>query len=351
MNSELPNKALVTPLDWGLGHATRCVPIIYQLVKSGWEVQVASSGGALVLLRKEFSSLKFHELASYNAHYSSWLPLRLKIVFQFFKFYRAIQKEHDQIKNIVKQEKINCIISDNRYGCWSSQVKSVFIGHILNLDTPFFFKWVNAYHRELINRFSVCWIPDEESGESLSGKLSEYKPINARYIGLLSRMKWRPAKVKYDVMAILSGPEPQRSIFEILLRKELRKCGKKSLLVKGIPQQATNIQTDNLTEVDFMNSDELNQAILESEVIVCRSGYSSVMDLAVLGKKAIFVATPGQPEQEYLADELKNKRIAYSVSQKKFNLQQALNESANFTGFTQRINSDRLACAINDLIK
>ncbi|MBS1559740.1 MAG: glycosyltransferase [Bacteroidetes bacterium] len=335
-------KVLVAPLDWGLGHATRCIPVIQELLATGCEVQIATSGAALPLLKEEFPDLIFFELASYQATYSVRLPLKLKILFQLPKFFWVIRKEQAQIKKIISTEKTDILISDNRYGCWSAVIPSVFIGHQFYFDIPFLGKWINRYHERWVRRFSVCWIPDREGDESISGRLSINRLKKTKYIGLLSRMKWKPTETKFNVAVIISGPEPQRSVFEEIIRPQLKDYGKVAILVKGLPGIKTLSQTNQVTEISHLNSVELNEVLLQSEIIICRSGYSSVMDLAVLGKKAIFIPTPGQPEQEYLAERLKKKRIAYSVAQKDFDIENAMTASADYTGFRKYTNDNKL---------
>src|SRR5690349_9583884 len=171
----LKKKILVAPLDWGLGHATRCIPIINEFLSQGCEVQIASSGDALVLLKEEFPDLKFHSIVSYGAEYSRSLPFTIKILLQIPKFVRAIKKEHNETQTIVEREKIDLVISDNRYGCWSKEVLSVFIGHQLNLLTPIF-SWLGNYlQRRAIQKFSRCWIPDNEGEKSVADELTSTK--------------------------------------------------------------------------------------------------------------------------------------------------------------------------------
>jgi len=158
-------KVLVAALDWGLGHATRCVPVISEFLKQGCEVQIASSGDALTLLREEFPELKFHLLSPYNAKYSAALPLLVKVILQIPKFSSTIKKEHRQLEDIIVSEGIDLVISDNRYGCWSRNVKSIFICHQLVLKAPFSFVIAGLYEKK-IRRFSECWVPDEEDGAS-----------------------------------------------------------------------------------------------------------------------------------------------------------------------------------------
>ncbi|MBS1682695.1 MAG: glycosyltransferase [Bacteroidetes bacterium] len=328
----MSKKVLVAPLDWGLGHATRSVVLINELIKQGCEVQIASSGDALILLQREFPDLLFHRLVSYRASYSARLPLMVKIVFQLPKFLMAIRKEHDQIKNIIKLEKIDLVLSDNRYGCWSAQVPSVLITHQINILMNRNWKWlersINYGNWKQIKKFTECWVPDFPNG--ITQPMSELKNVKAKFIGMLSRFeKMNPLK-KYDLLILLSGPEPQRSIFETIIKEQLADTNFRFFLVRGKPSEASQ-GTEN--ESNHLSAKELNELIESSSLVISRPGYTTIMDLWRLGKKAIFIPTPGQTEQEYLADELMKRKIAFSQNQSKFNLKTALSESEKYSGF------------------
>ena len=346
-----PKRVLVAPLDWGLGHATRCIPVIREFLDRGCEVQIASSGMALTLLRGEFPALKFHELASYGATYSARIPFLLKIFFQLPKFLWAIRKEQVATERIRGAEKIDLIISDNRYGCRTKIVPSILIIHQLRLRAPVFNFLINHFHQMALRKFTACWVPDVRGDYSLSGQLSVNPNLNVHYIGLLSRMVWRPSSVRYSILAIVSGPEVQRTIFEAAIRKELKNSGQKCLMVKGIPGDNMRSSDGMVEEIGYLPSGEINEAILASELIIARSGYSTIMDLAVLGKKAIFIPTPGQPEQEYLANEFMTRGIAFSMQQNKFDLPYAMTQSKEYKGFAKRESSPELKKAIESILQ
>lgn len=345
MASRNKRKILIAPLDWGLGHATRCIPIINEFLRQGCDVQIASSGNALALLKDEFRGLKFHSIASYGAEYSRSIPFLIKILIQLPKFFRAIKKEHQQTAEIIEREKIDLVISDNRYGCWSKEKPSIFVGHQLNL----FSRLANRLQERALRKFSAVWIPDVEERESLAGHLTS-TDLRARYVGVLSRMQWHSQGTRYEIMAIISGPEPQRTIFETIVIGELKQLGKPCLVVRGLPGQRGKTQVDSVEIINHLSAEEMNTAILESETIISRPGYSTIMDLAVLGKKAIFVPTPGQPEQEYLAARLARKKIAFRMKQNEFQLQEALKGAIDYTGFKRIEKSPKLIEAIEQLI-
>jgi uncharacterized protein (TIGR00661 family) len=344
-------KILIAPLDWGLGHATRCIPIINEFLSRGWEVQIASNGDALTLLKREFPGCKFYELADYKARYPVQLPFMVKILVQMPKFLRAIRKEHQQIDRIVREQEIDLLISDNRYGCWSAQIPSVLITHQVNVPMSAQWKWIRGIinyrnHRQ-IRKFRECWVPDFPNG--ITGNMTQPGVPKMKYIGMLSRFKKHHVSMKREILFLISGPEQQRSIFEEKINEQIRKTGYQSyLIVKGKPHATDECDSN---EVNHLTSVELNDAIESSQVIISRPGYTTVMDLCKLGKKAIFIPTPGQAEQEYLALQLAKDSVALYQQQKDFDLVLALSKSKEYRGFDgYPQSSNLLADAIDSLL-
>jgi uncharacterized protein (TIGR00661 family) len=336
-------RVLVAPLDWGLGHATRCIPIIRLIRTLGHDVILAGSGASLSLLKTEFPELKTEELPGYQPTYPASGSMMIKLSLQALKFFRAALKENSAIEKLVDKYQISLIISDNRYGCYSRKVPSVFITHQLNLVAPPGWGWlaalVNYVTHIFIKRFSECWVPDFP-GSILSGKLSRTENQQIKFIGPLSRLSAYPKTIKHDLLAVISGPEPQRTLFEQLVIQEVIKSDLKALVVRGIIGAARKMIADGVEVVDHLNSNKLSEAMAASKLVLSRSGYSTIMDLAKLGKKAIFVPTPGQTEQEYLAQRFKEMQVAYFMDQKSFSLTDALRESENYTGFQNYFSDD-----------
>ncbi len=337
---EPPKRILVAVLDWGLGHATRCIPLIKELQKRNCVVFIATSGRAYELLKKEFFlTVRCFEIDGYDPIYPDGDGMVLKMLSQVPGFLRIIAKEQLQVEKIVEQNHINLVISDNRYGCYSTKVKSIFISHQLNIQMPPLWKWVqkqvNQKNHEYINKFSECWIPAPE--DSVVSLLTKNKSgLKIRHIGYLSRFEKKVLPKKYDLCAICSGPEPQRSHLDYLLNQQLKHSKLQTILVCGKPEAMSKYyKKDNRFIVaNCLTTEDLNETIEQSEIILARPGYSTVMDLAKLGKRAIFIPTPGQTEQVYIAEELMNQGIAFSMKQEEFNLEIALKESEKFTGFT-----------------
>ena len=329
-------KILVAPLNWGIGHATRCIPIIKALQESNFIPIIASDGDALQLLQKEFPALKTFELPSYNIKYSK-VPkaLKWKLLFKLPLMYFTMKKELKEISEIVASENISGIISDNRFGARSKKVKSVYITHQLNVLSGWTTYFSSKVHQKIINKFDECWIPDTEKTPNLSGLLSktDQLKVKTKFIGSLSRFNYKPTEKKYDLLVLLSGPEPQRTIFENKILNELIKYKKKVFFVRGKIENKQQFQTkDNCTTCNYLLTKQLEDVIAKSNMVLSRSGYSTIMDLAALKQKAFFVPTPGQFEQEYLAKHLNDSQIAPYCNQDEFTLD-LLENTNHYKGF------------------
>lgn len=334
MNS--PKKILVAPLNWGLGHATRCIPIIKALEKNGYEPVIASDGSALHLLRKEFPELESHEIASYNIEYAkNGRHFKWKLITEIPGMVEAVLKEKRFVKKMVDSGTFHGIISDNRLGAYDRRVPSIFITHQLNVLTGNTTWLTSKLHHLFIRNFSECWVPDFEDAHNLSGRLGHLtkSDLKVKYIGPLSRFEKNALEKVYDLMVILSGPEPQRTILEDKLFNEVKNYPGKVLFVRGKVEAQQEVFTVlNTTVYNFMTSAELETAINASDKVLSRSGYTTIMDLAKLEKKAFFIPTPGQYEQEYLAQRLNFKGIAPTETQERFSLDK-LQKIELFSGF------------------
>lgn len=333
----MKKRILVAPLNWGLGHATRCIPVINALIRFGFEPIVASDGDALAFLKKEFPSIITIELPTYNINYSkNPIFFKLNMLKQAPKLLRAIHAEKIATKTIVESHNIKGIISDNRLGVYNKKVPSVVITHQLNVLSGST-TWISSLlHKTFIENFDVCWVPDYKGAFNLSDKLghshSTFK-IPIKYIGSLSRFSKKETVTTNKILVLLSGPEPQRSLLYEKLFQLLKNYPQKVVIVKGSVEKKQTIQTmGNLRIYNFMTTQELETTINESELIVSRPGYTTVMDLAKLGKKAFFIPTPGQYEQEYLAKKLSSLNIAPYCNQKDVMLSK-LEVANSFKGF------------------
>lgn len=366
---------MVAPLDWGLGHATRCIPIIRQLIALNCEVLIAGSGASKLLLEKEFPGIRSLELPGYGLKYGkkSW-STHVKLFVQIPKILTAIKRENRWLTAFLAREPLDLLISDNRYGLHADGLFSVIMTHQLCIQTPLGSgpagtaaeKRLQSLHYRFINRFSRCWVPDFETGPTLAGKLShpETLPdIDTRYIGILSRFcpdagieqgmsreRGLQDGMDIDILFLLSGPEPQRTVLEKKVIRELQSFTGRAVLVRGLPgkKQAAadgDIERDingnsgiapgsfgsaDVSVYSHLSTAELLRILIRTELVVSRAGYSTIMDLVVLRKKAILIPTPGQTEQEYLGDRLRDLQIFPSLKQRKFSLAAVLTAARRF---------------------
>ncbi|PAM92551.1 glycosyltransferase [Flavobacterium sp. IR1] len=329
---------LVAPLNWGLGHATRCIPIIKALQDNNYIPIIASDGIALALLRKEFPYIQTLELPSYHIEYAkNGKNFKWKLIKNLPKMITAILDEKKIVKSWIKKHGIDGIISDNRLGVFSKKVPSVFMTHQLNVMTGNTTWFTSKCHQEIMKKYTECWIPDTDAEINLTGELGHLKTndLNLKYIGPLSRMRKKETPKVYDLMVILSGPEPQRTFLEEKLKQEVLRYEGKVVFVKGVVEKTqTKQEIDHVTYYNFMNSKQLEQTFNESDLVLCRSGYTTVMDLAKLEKKAFFIPTPGQYEQEYLAIKLQNENLVPYATQNDFTIED-LSKVKSFKGLSQ----------------
>ena len=330
------HRILITPLNWGLGHATRCIPLIRELQKQNIEVLIGASGKIAHLLQSEFPEIKIIPLTGYDIQYSKNRRFFMfSILLQLPKILFAAWKENHQLKKIVVDYQIDAIISDNRLGCFHKKLPSVFITHQLQILTgnQLLDRLAMKANYFFINQFSECWVPDATGEINMAGLLSHPKKIPnvpVKYIGHLSRFNFQKIPPTIPLTILISGPEPQRTIFEQLIVKQSEELDMPVLIIRGLPNTNNKLTTSNknLQYKNHLLASELSLILQQSEMIIARSGYSTVMDLLALQKKAILIPTPGQTEQEYLAKKLSEERLFFTVSQHEFNLKKNLDAVA-----------------------
>lgn len=303
INNFAKKRILISPLDWGLGHATRCIPIIQLLKKYNTAIFIASEQDVKNLLQKEFPEIVFIDFKGYRIKYNKNGNFKSKIFSQIPSILRSIKNENYLLKSIIKKYKIDIVISDNRYGFRNKNCYNVFITHQLEILTgnKFLNKIIQKINYYFINKFDECWIADVAESPGIAGKLSHPKTfprISFKYTGLLSRFKKRVSDISINYLFIISGPEPQRTIFENELKKIAANLHGEKVFILGKP----GVINKTSNEFNHAEAEDLNRLINSSEIVICRSGYSSIMDLIACKKKALLHPTLGQTEQEYLAE-------------------------------------------------
>ena len=352
-------RVLVAPLEWGLGHATRCIPIISELMAQNCEVLIGAEGSSKSLLEKEFPQVRFLPLKGYRMQYSRkkyWLPF--KLLLQFPKMFFSIYNEHRWLKKMIRLHSIDMVISDNRFGLYTSLVPCIYITHQLAIKTGnrFTERVAKKLHYHFINKYNACWVPDIAGENNLAGELSHPAHLPktpVQYLGPLSRFIKSGVEKKYDLAVVISGPEPQRTVFEDLLLKELENYNGACLFVRGLPADVQICRSVNMQiEIhNHLSSTEMNKAIQLSELVISRSGYTTVMDLIKLQQKAILIPTPGQTEQQYLAELLMKKNLFYCTEQEKFSLSRDLMKVAGFSFNRLALNQDEYKTVIEKFIR
>jgi uncharacterized protein (TIGR00661 family) len=342
---------MVAVLNWGLGHATRSVAIIRKLMDAGATVLLAGDGSPLQYLKEAFPNLEAHDLPAYNIRYPSGLSGAWKTVFQAPAIIQAIKEERKQVAQMAQTLQLDAIISDNRYGAHTEYAVSIFMCHQLRVLPPKGFRWgtslIFRWHSSFFSKFDQVWVPDFPGEENLSGILSHglETGLPTHFIGPQSRFEHRESNDEGQeqwILALLSGPEPQRTIFESIVKEQLLHSGKRAVLVRGVVENSVPQEIDNVKIISYVQQDALTDLINKAEWIVCRPGYSTLMDLSKFGKKVILIPTPGQTEQEYLAEMLTNKGQAIQQRQKHFNLKEAMRQLGSIKPLPHLENKDGL---------
>jgi len=314
----LQKTILYAVLNWGLGHATRSVPIIKGLISRGYQLVIVSDGEALTLLQNEFPEEQFEATKAYDVVYAPKAGnFNAELARQIPKFIFAIKSEHLDCKSLCIKYNVDYIISDNRYGFFHKDIPSAFICHQLHLRYPnnrLIEKIVNKSYQSYLKKFTQLWVPDLAPPNNLSGEMSILDWVNVHYIGIDSRLNKLTPQTSYQYIAILSGPEPQRSILEAELLIKLNHTRGKHVLIRGTNVTYEYTIKDHVKVYNLTNTETLNKLICSSEKVICRPGYTSLLDLLKLGKDAILIPTPGQAEQGYLAEKLQ--RLNYFDVQK-----------------------------------
>lgn len=358
-NAEKP-RILVAPLDWGLGHATRCIPLVRELLAQGADIWLAGEGAQEQLLKEEFPGLPFLFLPGYRIRYAKTAGgLTWKMIRQGPKLRRAIRDEHKWLQQAVKEFEFDAVISDNRYGLYHESIPGIFITHQLRIKSSAG-KWTEKILQKrnyrFIGRFTECWVPDTAGEDHLAGELSHpamMPPVPVKYIGHLSRLsKNNIPEKKGQLLIVLSGPEPQRSLLENIVVKEIAHYDGTATVVRGLPGNLNMIPSTGMLQFhNHLSAEELGREMQQAEFLISRSGYSTLMDAAALQKKCIFIPTPGQTEQEYLAQYLMQRGLAYCISQKEFELARTLDAARQFSYSPfPATGSGKLSSVVKDLL-
>jgi hypothetical protein len=341
---------------WGLGHATRTLPVIRKTIEEGHEVTVVSSGRALSMLRQELGDgVTFDNLEDYRPP-TTLNPsfLAFTTLLRFPVYVTAMFYEHDYVRRFIANTRIDVIFSDNRFGFYSREVPSFFMGHQLRILNPLGSRVLEdgseVYNKYFLDRYAGVIVPDfEEDGLAgrLAHNLSVFDERSLNYVGVLSEFGYRPSVQDVDVFVSISGPEPQRSSFEHLVLRQLNDFSGKVVVSLGKPEDNGH-REPNLKS--YLTREEREDLLNRSKIVVARSGYSTLMDLFALRKRGLLIPTPGQLEQEYLAKHHMEKKTFYSVEEKELDLPCQLESALAFQAPTLKSSPERSVENVLDVI-
>ncbi|MEZ4720960.1 MAG: glycosyltransferase [Flavobacteriales bacterium] len=298
-------KVLIAPLHWGLGHATRCIPIIRDQLAQGMEVLIAAEAGPKALLEEHFPEIRFVLIPFMEITYPADGNMSRHFFWRGPRLLLSIWREHQFLQKLIKAEHIEVVISDSRFGLWSKKAHSIFVTHQVEIKSPHFQGLINVLNRWVMSHYDEVWIPDYHDFPGLAGELSHPTniPNHAKYIGPLSRFNHAIEKreIKWKAVALISGPEPQRSLFEAEIARRFIESEEPALILRGKPNEPETRDIGNLRIVHHLNDQTLLEELSQAEFVIARSGYSTIMDLHTLKIPVEYHPTPGQTEQEYLA--------------------------------------------------
>jgi len=340
-------KILYAVLNWGLGHGTRSLPVIRQLVKDN-DVIILSTGRTLELLKSEIKNAEFVDHPDYSVKYTKkgW-SLLFSLASQIPRILLKLREEHKLTEKLVREMKIDRVVSDNRYGIFSKEIPSYFITHQLRFRLPGKLRFLEilsiVFNKYYFRNYRKIFVPDQEGEENLSGRLSHdvpfMKSLKIGYCGILADISEKVGEIPSDFLFIISGPEPQRTIFERKILEQSKELEGKIIIVRGITE-AKEVTVDGNREIySSVERDKLSAMIRGAGVIISRPGYSSVMEFVSLKKKAFFIPTPGQTEQEYLAQYYKAKNYFNFTSQDKMDIGKDIKNIFEYQGTDLTVNS------------
>lgn len=347
---------LFSPLDWGLGHASRSVSILKYLEEEGHHLTIGVNEMSRRFLQDHIPSATFVNVPSYQIKYGSGNSF-FSYVALSARIWKARREEEKWVKEFVSQNQVDLIISDSRFGFRHSQIKSIIISHQLNLQFPKFWslpgKLAQYINQRWLSTFDEIWVPDSENRE-ISGELSLNRSLKTQFIGIQSRFENREYQTPNNnpyVLCILSGPEPQRSILEEQIIKQSSQLNQRLIIVGGQPDKDQSFyELSNVKYFTHLPTVELAAYIQHADLVISRSGYSSLMDYAILGCKSVFlIPTPGQSEQIYLAKRMKEKEVCNYMDQYNFSIKASLSEIDKYSGFKEMLKNCQI-CKLEELI-
>jgi len=331
--------------SWGLGHATRSLPVIRKLIDENNKLTIISSDRSLELLKKELGhDPEYYDIPDYPMLLSENSRQFMAKSFVYWPmFIKRMNSGLQKLKKILENKKCEKIISDGRYDIYSRKIPSFFISHQIRIMNPLrikmFERGSEIFNLFFFKRFVGVIVPDYKEN-NLSGDLSHnlhrIDENNLHYVGILSDFKKKKTKKNIDYLISISGPEPQRTLLENKIFSQVDNLTGKTVITLGKIEKQDAFNKKNIQTYSFLTKDKRIDFLNRTKLVISRSGYSTIMDLAVIGTKALMIPTPGQIEQEYLGQYHNKKGTFYSISQDKINLKTDVELAKKTTGITQK---------------
>lgn len=338
-------KIIYALCSWGLGHATRSLPVIRRLIKEGHEITIISHDRALTLLKNELKeSAIFVDIPDYPLLVSeNKQQFIAKSMVYWPLFIQRMESGLQQLTKLLKTTPCDRIISDGRYDMYSKSIPSFFISHQMRIMNPMRFEMFErgseTFNLFFFKRFKEILIPDYET-DDLSGDLShnlhKIDEKKLHYVGVLSDFNKKRLKKDIDYFISLSGPEPQRSILEEKILSQINDLSGNIVITLGKTEKKEQITNENIKTYSYLTKEERETLLNKTKLVISRSGYSTILDLSVIGTKALMIPTPGQVEQEYLAQYHKNKNSCHSINQDDIHLKKDIIIAEKTNGFSAK---------------
>lgn len=343
-------KIIYAVCSWGLGHATRSLPVIRRLLNENNELIIISNGRSLELLKKELNQdIEYFDIPDYPMLISeNSRQFMAKSVIYWPKFISRLESGFNKLKKILENRKCDKIISDCRYDIYSRKIPSFFITHQIRILNPLrlkmFEKGSEIFNLFFFKRFAGVIVPDYKD-DNLSGDLSHnlnrIDENKLHYVGVLSDFKKKNIKKDVDYFISISGPEPQRTIFEEKILSQIDNLNGRIIITLGKSESRKKNYNNDIETYSFLSKEKREDFLNRSKLVISRSGYSTIMDLAVVKTKAYMSPTPGQIEQEYLGDYHTKKGTFYSVNQDHIDFIDGLEIAKKTTGIKMVCDVDK----------
>ncbi|MEK6968538.1 MAG: glycosyltransferase [Nanoarchaeota archaeon] len=325
--------------NYGLGHATRMLPVIMKLIEQGEKVTIVAKGNSLLMLKNELGDASNYELMQYE------VPLKFSdkgfSMFETLKagpsFISLISSQKKWLENFSAKEKIDRVIADGEIGYHLKNKKSFFVNNQLRLLPGSLLGDGTELLTDVFSKgFEKVIVPDDENGTLgglLTSKTRFYDKKRLAYVGILSSIRKKNVVRNVDYFISISGPGISKEVFTRQVMEQLHLLKGKVVVALGRPDLKEIASKGNAKIYPYLNRKQQESFLNKAKLVISRSGYTTMMELAEIDKKAFFIPTLNHPEQEYLAKFQKNSGRFHYSKQDSFNFKEDIDEAKQYPGF------------------